>query len=159
MWVPESDRLPLDPQCDFDRIDETIRDQGTFPYEALILDEDLPATPLLTAVRSKQLLYKGGRGIINKHRRVAVAHAAHLFETTTDETLLNWCAAHRYVLLTCNQKDFKWLHQTHQHAGLIICVDQGYPAANPDGCARKLDSIFANHSYANFVNRLFAIRP
>lgn len=118
MWVPESDRLPLDPDCDFNRVNRTIRNQGTLPFEALILDEDLPATPLLTAIRSKQLRYRGGRGILNKHSRVAVAHAAHLFDTTTDKTLLEWCADHGYVLLTCNRRDFEQLHQTHQHTGL-----------------------------------------
>lgn len=157
MWLPESTRQPLNSTSNFSDIDDNIRQQGTLPREALILDEDLPSTVLMQALRAQTPRYKGGRGIVGRYGRIEVSHAGHLFSTTEDRPLLEWCDRHGYVLLTCNVRDFQQLDQQINHSGIIICTNQSYPATNPGKCAKKCDNIFASHHKPRFSNNLFVI--
>jgi hypothetical protein len=52
MWLPAPKRKSLHYNCDFDKIDATLRNKGTLAREALILDEDLPSTYLIKRVRA-----------------------------------------------------------------------------------------------------------
>lgn len=159
MWLPAPKRKSLHYNCDFDKIDATLRSEGTLAREALILDEDLPSTYLMKELRGRQLRFNGGRGIMGRYRRVEVGHAGHLFSTTQDQPLLEWCHRHGYVLLTCNAKDFEALDRQLSHSGLIISINQGYPAADPSGFADKCERIFNDWRKNKFNNQVFTISP
>ena len=159
MWIPEDARQPLNNESNLDAIDASIRQFGTLPSEALILDEDLPVMPLLRELRNQQLRFNGGRGALGRYKRVEVAHAAHLFETTQDKKLLEWCNRHGYILLTCNVKDFEKLDRHMNHSGMIVSRDQGYPASKPSDFARKCNQIFNDWRKHNFWDTIFTIRP
>jgi hypothetical protein len=159
MWLPQDKRKILNSDVDFDHIDASLRNEGTLPREALVLDEDLPTTPLLKELRAKTLRYSGGRGAIGRYQQVEVMYAGHLFSTTADRPLLEWCHRHGYVLLTCNVLDFERLDRKLAHSGLIVSLDQAFPSTNADDFATKINAIFGSHRKREFANQLFTVAP
>ena len=159
MWLPETKRRSLDSSSDFSVIDSGLRNEGTLATEGLILDEDLPATQLMRELRARQLRFRGGRGALSRYRRVEVGHSGHLFSTTQDQPLLEWCHRHGYILLTCNVKDFEKLDRQINHSGIIASTNQGYPACDPSNFADKCEKIFKDWRKHQFKNRVFTISP
>ena len=69
-----------------------------------------------------------------RERGHAVVQATDEFgERTTDSDLLRWCGENGTVLVTNNAKDFIELHETIEHAGLLVVFDQRLPDSDPEG--------------------------
>lgn len=160
MRVDEDDRRVLDENTDFDCITQHIQScAGTkFPPDALVLDEDVPKTPVLKRLRAKSLTYKNGRPGLAKYNRIQVIHASNIFKRTVDEPLLRWCKKHQYHLLTCNYIDFKKLDKYRSHWGILAVLNQSVAHNTPKKLARKLDLIFNNNNKSSFQNKLFGIK-
>lgn len=160
MRVDEDDRRVLDRGTDLGGITQHIEScAGTkFPQDALILDEDVPKTPVLRQFRRESFRYKDGRPGLAKYNRVQIIHASSIFERTVDEPLLKWCKKHRYHLLTCNHVDFQRLHRHHPHWGILAVLNQSVAHRTPKILSSKVDLIFSQHMKSSFQNQLFVIK-
>jgi hypothetical protein len=160
MYVTEEKRQELDAITDFQQITQSIERRAgqRFPTEALILDQDLPAQGLVPELRARALRYDGGNPGFAKYNRVQIIHASHIFDSTEDGPLLRWCNRQEYPLLTCNVQDFRHLHQTTQHWGLIISLDQPFAHNQPVQFTDKVESIVTGHRKHEMQNRLFAVQ-
>lgn len=161
MQVPESDRRPLDESTDFVSATEHILDRagGSLPHEAVILDEDVPAMPLIPVLRSEQPTYRTGRPGLSKYDRMQIIHASHIFETTQDRPLLEWCHHHGFPLVSCNVRDFVGLHQTTSHSGVLLCPDQTTVHGRPRAVAREIAAVISTRRKTEISDRVFTIDP
>jgi predicted nuclease of predicted toxin-antitoxin system len=66
-------------------------------------------------------------------------------ERTDDADLLHWCREENVILVTNNARDFRPLHDDHDHAGVFLFRDQGLPDEDPEGLARTIAEILEQY--------------
>jgi hypothetical protein len=159
MFIREEYREDLNSGTDLEQISQHIehRTGQSLPMEALILDEDINVNPLLRHLRKQSLKYSDGRPALAKRNHVQVIHAAHIFDSTEDRPLIEWCAKHEYPLLVIDEDYKDKHHQAVDHWGIIWSLNYSYPHNYPRGFSAKVNSIFVNHKKIGFQNTLFPI--
>lgn len=50
--------------------------------------------------------------------------------------------------------DFEHLHESHEHAGLLLYYDQNLPDADPEGLARTVDEVFNQYGSVAVENEI-----
>jgi hypothetical protein len=65
-------------------------------------------------------------------------------EETNDADLVRWCSENDTLLVTNNAADFEHLHETNDHAGLLVYRDQSRPDRDPKGSPER--STWYSHS-------------
>lgn len=73
-------------------------------------------------------------------------------EQTIDESLLEWCAEHQYVLITNDLKDFKPLHDRHDHHGIFVYTDPRLPDRDPEGLTRTVITVVEQYGIEDIKN-------
>lgn len=90
-----------------------------------------------------------------RERGYSVVQAKDEFgEQTTDSDLLQWCGKTETVLVTNNAKDFIELHETIEHAGLLVVFDQRLPDNDPEGLARTVDVVLQQYGFPGLTNEI-----
>lgn len=161
MKLPAGDRPALTESTNPGTVSERIT-ESTIPHlprEAIILDEDVNSKQFIRELRSRQLTYSDGRPGLGKFSRIQIVAAAHLFETTEDKPLLNWCEMHGYLLVTANREDFVELGNTTTHSGILIVADKNGLVNRTTAYGNEFERIFDNLSKSQIRNQIVRVDP
>lgn len=161
MKLPAGDRPTLTESTNLSTVSKQIIETTTphLPREAIVLDEDVNSKQFVRELRSRQLTYSDGRPGLGKFNRIQIVAAAHLFETTEDEPLLNWCEAHGYPLVTGNREDFVELGSNTTHSGVLVVADQTGLVTRTTAYGDKFRQMFDSMSKTQIRNRIVRVAP
>lgn len=73
-------------------------------------------------------------------------------ERTDDRDLLEWCRDNDFLLVSNNVRDFRSLHQGHDHAGLLLFHEQQLPDEDPEGLAVTIGAVLEQYGQAELAN-------
>lgn len=160
MQISEENRHRLNDETDLQDITDHIKERSgqSFPADAIVADQDV-SMKAVDRLRKQQLHYQNGRPTFSKYNRIQIIYASHIFSTTQDKPLLEWCNSQKFHLLTCNEQDFNQLDGTVPHYGIIVCEDQSLAHNDVTKLAKKMDTLFSQRNKSAFKNQLFSIRP
>ena len=96
---------------------------------SFLADEHVPSV-FITTLRS------------NGHR--VVRARTEFGEGTNDEEILRFSSESGSLLLTHDKKDFSgYVHETVDHAGIVIYTDPNYLQDNPEDAARTVEEVLS----------------
>lgn len=159
MKLPAEERPALTASTDLAAVSRRIRRTASpfLPQEAIVLDEDVNAKSLVRELRRRRITYEDGRPGLEKFDGLQIVAAGHLFDSTEDGPLLEWCTLNDYPLVTANEQDFLQLHRVMSHAGILIVRDKPGLTTRTGSYADEFQRIFDNLSRQELRDELVLV--